>query len=445
MNMRRSLIAGVLLLLLAGCVSSRQCDGEVAEAKQIAESAAREAAAAHAEAAAARAETDLARDEAAALANELHAAQEQLATIAATVPVEPDPDAEERQRDFVEAVPERAVSGGREVHVVRLFYATDRRATGSDVPMDFYDSGRSAELQFGTCIVSVPYQHKPGTLETERWTHLEFVPDVTRDVVLLTVRPAAREMFLADLKARIARTPSKSALVFIHGYNVSFSTAARRTAQIAYDIGFDGVPVVYSWPSHGTLRGYLGDEGNARWTTNHLRQFLQQLAERSGATSIHIIAHSMGNRPLVDALERLATSKKKVFDSIVLTAPDVDSDVLADVAAQIRTTARTVTLYASDTDKALHASRLAHSDQRRAGEAGANLMVLDGIDTVDATDMDTGFFALGHSYVGDDTLAVTDLRKLIVGRLPPERRGLQRLVRASRTFWRLLSRAPAPR
>ena len=443
MSMRRFAVAG-MVFLLAGCVSSRQCDQEVAEAKQVAENAVREAASARADAEAAHAETDRARMEAAMLANELNTAKEELAEIAAAVPAEPDPDVEERQRNTVDEVPERAVSGGREVHVVRLFYATDRRATGSDVPMDFYDSGRSAELQFGTCIVSVPYRHKPGTLETERWTHLEFVPDVTRDVVLLTVQPAAREAFLSDLKTRIARTPSKSALVFIHGYNVTFSTAARRTAQIAYDLGFDGVPVVYSWPSHGTLRGYLGDEGNARWTTNHLRQFLQQLAERSGATSIHVIAHSMGNRPLVDALERMSASKQRVFDSIVLTAPDVDSDVLADVAAQIRTTARSVTLYASDTDKALHASRLAHSDQRRAGEAGANLMILDGIDTVDATDVDTGFFALGHSYVGDDTLAITDLRKLIVGRLPPERRGLQRLARASRTFWRLLSRAPAP-
>jgi esterase/lipase superfamily enzyme len=35
----------------------------------------------------------------------------------------------------------------------------------------------------------------------------------------------------------------KDAFVFIHGYNVSFEDAARRTGQFAYDLKFVGAPI----------------------------------------------------------------------------------------------------------------------------------------------------------------------------------------------------------
>ena len=41
----------------------------------------------------------------------------------------------------------------------------------------------------------------------------------------------------------------KQVFVFVHGFNVSFENALRRTAQIAYDLNFDGAPFLFSWPS----------------------------------------------------------------------------------------------------------------------------------------------------------------------------------------------------
>ena len=88
----------------------------------------------------------------------------------------------------------------------------------------------------------------------------------------------------------------QEALVFIHGYNVSFENAVKRTAQIAYDLQFPGAPVCYSWPSRGGLADYTRDENQAEWTVVHLHTFLQELVQQSGAKSVHLIAHSMGNR-----------------------------------------------------------------------------------------------------------------------------------------------------
>ncbi len=42
----------------------------------------------------------------------------------------------------------------------------------------------------------------------------------------------------------------------MHGYNTSFDNALYRTAQIAYDLDFDGATFLYSWPSGGA-RGEL--------------------------------------------------------------------------------------------------------------------------------------------------------------------------------------------
>jgi esterase/lipase superfamily enzyme len=40
---------------------------------------------------------------------------------------------------------------------------------------------------------------------------------------------------------------------YMNGYNVTFADAARRTAQIAYDLRFEGDPAFFSWPSQGDM------------------------------------------------------------------------------------------------------------------------------------------------------------------------------------------------
>lgn len=55
----------------------------------------------------------------------------------------------------------------------------------------------------------------------------------------------------------------RRAFIFVHGFNNSFEDAARRTAQIAFDVKFDGVPLFYSWPSKGKALDYVYDTNNA--------------------------------------------------------------------------------------------------------------------------------------------------------------------------------------
>jgi esterase/lipase superfamily enzyme len=88
--------------------------------------------------------------------------------------------------------------------------------------------------------------------------------------------------FFPILRDRIAESKQKEALVFVHGYNVTFEEASRQTAQLAYDLGARGVPILYGWLSQGKLAGYLVDETNVEWTVPHLRDLLAQLAPGLG-------------------------------------------------------------------------------------------------------------------------------------------------------------------
>jgi hypothetical protein len=81
---------------------------------------------------------------------------------------------------------------------------------------------------------------------------------------------------------------------------------------------------------------------------------------------------------------------------------------------------------------ALKASKLVHGESR-AGDARADLLVLDGIDTVDASTVDTAL--LGHSDFGDDTL-LSDLFVLVrSGAEPDDRATLEALDRGGTRNW----------
>lgn len=319
--------------------------------------------------------------------------------------------------------------------VVRIFYGTDRAPTGSTKPNAFYAGGRSRDgLHYGICDVSIPRRHRVGEVERPKWWKLEFRQDPEKHVVLARVRPRNRNRFFRGLRRRVRRSERREALVFIHGFNVSFPEAAWRAGQIAYDLRFDGASILYSWPSQGGTLKYMVDETNVRWTEAHLERFLNEIVGESGAQRVYLIAHSMGNRALTEVLKDLAASirdgKMPAFTEIFLAAPDIDADTFREeIAPKITAAASHLTLYASDHDKALKLSKVVKG-YPRAGDAGAGLVVVEGIDTIDATRVSTDF--LGHSYFDS---VVPDIALVIRQSLPPPDRGLLEELRGDLHYW----------
>lgn len=349
-------------------------------------------------------------------------------------------DGEVSEQPFRIATGER----GTEEDFVRqtVFYGTDRAETGSREPESRFGTQRSqgGELRFGVCQVSIPRDHRMGHIERPGIFQVIFGPDPGKHMVVVGLKPLSRDAFFGRLGSDVGKSEGKEVLVFVHGFNVSFADAVLRTAQIAYDLGFDGAPITYTWPSRSSLSeaGYHADETNAEWTAPHLERFLTEVASRSGARKIHLIAHSMGNRPLTAALRgmaaRMQPGSKPLFEHIVLTAPDIDMETFQQLALQFSKPGRRTTLYASSNDKALQFSRDIHGGYPRAGDSGPDVVVLRGIDTVEVSGVDTSL--IGHSYYGDNRSVLSDLFGLIRDGKAPERRfGLKPRSKRGLRYW----------
>lgn len=290
-------------------------------------------------------------------------------------------------------------------------------------------------LELGVCEVSIPPDHRVGQVETPSILRLEFRENPTKHVILERTTLLETDAFYASLSQSVTKSAKQQAFVFIHGYNVGFDSAVKRTAQIAFDLNFDGAAICYTWPSNAGLADYKRDEASIGWTVTQLDRFLIDLTNRSGARTIHIVAHSMGNRALLQAIERMSLrGDVPKFGQVVLAAPDTDSgEFRTRFAPALVAASKRVTLYASSNDQALLASTRIHG-YNRAGLSGENLVITSGIETIDVSPVDTSL--IGHSYYGDNPLLIRDLAAVVGLDLPAEnRQWLKRSVLETDQFY----------
>jgi esterase/lipase superfamily enzyme len=308
---------------------------------------------------------------------------------------------------------------------VRVFYGTNRLPTGDTRPAEVYGTGNGA-LQTGYLDVTIPQVHQLAELEVaQEWSDYTIRIDKTEQrkkyILLDSVTPLSRPDFITALRKAVGGSPGKDVFVFVHGFNQTFEDAARRTAQLAYDLDFDGTPMMYSWPSQGHLYSYFTDQEVIEPTGPRLAEFLDIVTSASGAERVHLVAHSMGNRVMIAALEiylkaHPRKADRAAFGQLVFTAPDVDRKDFVAAFASLRGIAERTTLYASDSDLALRASKTVHGEPR-AGSAGEGIIRLPGLDTIDMSGLPAD--ALGHSYYAASGGAVYDLLHLLWRNDPP--------------------------
>jgi esterase/lipase superfamily enzyme len=317
--------------------------------------------------------------------------------------------------------------------LVKTFFATDRNHSPSAKPNDAFGSQRDA-LKYGIAAVSIPRDHRMGEIEQPR---LWFGEDPAHHVVLLAANVKSPDAFFQALSAEVLASNGHNALVFVHGYNVTFAEAARRTAQMAYDLGFDGAPVFYSWPSAGSFSGYAADAASIEWSQANIERFLVDFFRRSQADHVYVIAHSMGNRALTRALVNAAREEPTIrtkLKQVVLAAPDIDADVFRNqIAPGLVELHAPVTLYASSGDLALKVAQELYGSYPRAGQSGDDLVLVHGMDTIDASAVDTGF--LGHSYYGDEQSILSDMFYMFRGVRPEARAMLMKKSKPAGDYW----------
>jgi len=324
--------------------------------------------------------------------------------------------------------------------LIDVFFATDReakKATPNGALSGFLNrSPEKVDLSYGVCHVTVPKKHSLGKIESPAVWAFWAKADPQKHFTITGYESRTLTTFSNELQARVGQSEGRSCFVFIHGYNVAFDDAAMRTAQLACDLKFLGVPILYSWASAADPRRYSKDEDTVGLTVKRLTAFLSKLILSSGAEEIHLIAHSMGNRALVNALDRLAVTpnrEKKPFKQVVLTAPDVPRKDVESLIQAASDKSERVTLYASSKDKALGLSQVKHKYER-LGKVYDYPYVLEGMDSIDASKVKTDFW--GHGVFATTRTVLGDLAALIADGKPPSKRfGLRQLKPPSGAAW----------
>ncbi|MBI3793054.1 MAG: alpha/beta hydrolase [Gemmatimonadetes bacterium] len=323
---------------------------------------------------------------------------------------------------------------------VPIFVVTLRRPVTSDRPGDRFGGDDADSLQYAVAQVNVPgyavrrqgeTPRPPATRVSRFW----YRPDSSRDMYVRDLAPSDQAAFIKAVGDALAGTASRSLLLFVHGYNVAFDDAAIRAAQVAADTDLDGVVVIFDWPSAGAMSSYVRDQQAARNAGFHFARFLKEFPAAVEADRTLLVAHSMGSEVVSRAVTVLGDSVPTLTHA-VFAAPDVDARVFRrEVLPRLAPKARRVTVYASNEDEALRASRVLNGVWR-LGLGGDSLVVLKDMDTIDATRVRGDF--LGHTlFINGSVLA--DLHELLANDRAPGERRLLPIKRDSLTFWRFRS------
>jgi esterase/lipase superfamily enzyme len=221
---------------------------------------------------------------------------------------------------------------------------------------------------------------------------------------------------------------SKNVLALTHGYNNTFSDAISAAAGFARDINLNGLLLIWCWPSQGWIFGYKNDERANAWSTNHFVVFFQKLMPRLRQKNIDFVAHSMGSHILLQFVSDAGANVSYAARSVVFAAPDVDQEDFK--ARESRVTGAFQTLYASAEDRPLYTSRLYHGAGPRAGESGDHLLVMNQVESIDAS-------VPGHSAVFQEPYLIEDLAKLLQHHQHATLRGLIEKTRGALKYWKL--------
>ncbi|PDT64851.1 hypothetical protein CO683_35960 [Bradyrhizobium ottawaense] len=325
--------------------------------------------------------------------------------------------------------------------LVPVYFATNRVVMGGPgLELSQISYARSATNTFGYVTVSIPVVHRMGEVETPKMSWFGLRKEAEDDRKHFRIQKLYR-LSREEFASAIAN-PADSMMLFVHGYNVGFSDAAFKAAQIAFDANYKGRVMMYSWPSKGGLFDYDYDRESALYAPDGLFDLLQLIKKEARVSRIIVIAHSLGSEVVLGALQQAALSQTTLgITELIFAAPDVDRDLYLERANQIKSAAGAVTLYASSADLALLASmKKAQSTSRMGFVTQSGPTLVPGIETIDVSAVGSDMFALNHSTFSTSRAVLDDIGRIISSTAhlkPPQRTPTLRSIpdELNTTYW----------
>jgi esterase/lipase superfamily enzyme len=387
----------------------------------------------------------------------------------------------------------------RRTPTLDLLYVTDRAPAANPDDRLAYTAERSKHMSFGSVSVefdesvtwdvlvkqstaterSMPLDLRLGkTAELGRFPRVPYPiasapAGFTRDPGVVNAHEEAVTQLQSEIARRIAASPRKDVVLFVHGYANTFEDAALTMGELCHYLGREFVCAIFTWPaggSRGLFFGYNVDRESGEFAVWDLKKAIRIIADAPGVERLHLIAHSRGTDVLTSALAQLAIESyigKSALDrrykirNIVLMAPDMDADVATarvfnifsdpDLPYGVAPSPHgefprpglQITVYVSPDDKALSLSQYLFGSLRRLGRVDSTMFTpeeIEGLRRLGIIDIvqvsgTTDYF--GHSYFTSNPAVSSDLIALIRYGLKPDEPG-RPLVEISKPLWRVM-------
>jgi esterase/lipase superfamily enzyme len=213
---------------------------------------------------------------------------------------------------------------------------------------------------------------------------------------------------------------TRDVLLYVHGFNQTFETAALDAAHLSDGIRFRGDTMVFSWPSKAKLLDYGYDRESAMWSRDALEQVFSGLISSPAVGRVHIVAHSIGTMLGMEALRQIYDRHGGVvvekIGAVVFASPDIDMDVFSSSVERIGPIAKKVTLVTSTNDRALAVSSWIAGGTTRVGAAEKAQLEQLGLRVIDASQQ--GWGIINHDLFLSNSQIRQVVRRAIDGRSP---------------------------
>ena len=131
--------------------------------------------------------------------------------------------------------------------------------------------------------------------------------------------PDARA-FIDHVDELLRRGGNRDLLIYVHGANTNFESAAAQAAQFQHFLGRDAVVMVFAWPSAGSLLRYGRDVATTRRSVPVFARLLEQVSEHTEAAHLNVLAYSAGSMIASPGLARASDGAAAAADSARLLA-----------------------------------------------------------------------------------------------------------------------------
>ncbi len=168
--------------------------------------------------------------------------------------------------------------------------------------------------------------------------------------------------FVAAINDHLALTGNQDLTLYVHGYRVTFDEVTVLMASFARYLGHSAT-VSFQWPTNLYFWNYLTDCPRALKYIPHIERLID-LATRTQAVRLNLVAYSCGSPLLAEALIRLRArypdagpddlQKRFRIGNVIFAASDIDVKTFAtDGFPAIRQLAEQIIVYVSRKDEAL--------------------------------------------------------------------------------------------